>query len=234
MTTAGQPDLTISSGALTATPSTVAQGGSVRLSAWTVRNQGSAASGFFSNGFYLSSDPVITSSDTYLTGNSNNSLAPATSFNWGGPTLTIPAPTTPGTYYIGILVDSGNAVTESSETNNYVSTQITVTTAGQPDLTISSGALTATPSTVAQGGSVQLSAWTVRNQGSAASGSFSNGFYLSSDPVITSSDTYLTGNSNNSLAPGTSFNWGGPTLTIPAAPRRAHTTLAFWLTAGTP
>ena len=61
------PDLTISSGALTATPSTVAQGGSVQLSAWTVRNQGSAASGFFSNGFYLSSDPVITSSDTYLT-----------------------------------------------------------------------------------------------------------------------------------------------------------------------
>ena len=127
MTAGTQPDLTISSGALTATPSTVAQGGSVQLSAWTVRNQGSAASGGFSNGFYLSSDPVITSSDTYLTGNSNNSLAPGTSFNWGGPTLTIPAATTPGTFYIGILVDNANAVAESSETNNYVSTAITVT-----------------------------------------------------------------------------------------------------------
>lgn len=52
--------------------------------------------------------------------------APGASFDWGGPTLTIPGGTAPETYYIGILVDRTNAVAESNESNNYVSTQITV------------------------------------------------------------------------------------------------------------
>jgi subtilase family serine protease len=119
-------DLVITTGSPTATPSTVAAGGSVSLSAWTVKNQGTAGSGSFSNGFYLSTDSVITPSDTYLDGNSNTNLAPGAQFNWGGPTLTIPSGTPPGIYYIGILVDRTNAVAESNENNNYVSKQITV------------------------------------------------------------------------------------------------------------
>ncbi len=209
-------DLVIITGSPTVTPSTVAAGGTVSLSAWTVKNQGTAGSGSFSNGFYLSNDSVITAGDTYLTGNSNTNLAPGAQFNWGGPTLTIPGGTPPGNYYIGILVDRTNAVAESNENNNYVARLITVS-APSPlaDLVIITGSPTVTPSTVAAGGTVSLSAWTVKNQGTAGSGSFSNGFYLSNDSVITAGDTYLTGNSNTNLAPGAQFNWGGPTLTIP-------------------
>jgi len=122
------PDLTITTGNPTLAPSTVVPGGSVSLSGWTVKNQGTAASGSFSNGFYLSTDPVITAGDVYITGNSNSGLAPGAQFNWGGPTLTIPAGTLPGSYYIGILVDRTNAVGESNENNNYVASPITVST----------------------------------------------------------------------------------------------------------
>ena len=214
ITVVSLPDLAITSGTPTATPASVAPGGTVSLSGWTVKNQGTASSGDFSNGFYLSSDAAITSSDTYLDGNSNTSLAAGASFTWGAPGLTIPAGTTPGTYYIGILVDRTNAASESNEVNNYVSVPITVVSL--PDLAITSGTPTATPASVAPGGTVSLSGWTVKNQGTASSGDFSNGFYLSSDAAITSSDTYLDGNSNTSLAAGASFTWGAPGLTIPA------------------
>lgn len=96
------------------------------LSGWTVRNQGTAASGDFNNGFYLSTNTLITAAVTYLTGNANYSLAPGEQFTWGEPTLTIPKETNPGTYYLGILVDRTNVVVESNESNNYVFRQIQV------------------------------------------------------------------------------------------------------------
>ncbi len=120
------PDLTIVSGTPSANPSTVVRGGTVQLSSWTVENQGNEVSGSFSNGFYLSTDAIITAEDTYLSGNNNASLAPGEQSNWSGPTLTIPIGTAPGSYYVGVLVDRTDAVGESSESNNYVSTPITV------------------------------------------------------------------------------------------------------------
>lgn len=45
--------------------------------------------------------------------------SPRRSVDWGGPTLTIPF-IAPGYYYIGVLVDRQDAVTESNESNNYV------------------------------------------------------------------------------------------------------------------
>jgi subtilase family serine protease len=210
-------DLRITTGNLAVYPSTVAQGGTVHLSDWTVKNEGTAASGAFSNGFYLSKNQVISSSDTYLTGNSNSSLSAGAQHSWGGVTLTIPVGTLPGNYYIGIVVDRANTVAESHETNNYVSSPITVTAVAisRPDLRITTGNPTVNPSTVAQGGTVHLSDWTVKNEGTAASGAFSNGFYLSNNQIITSSDTFLTNNYNNGLAVGAQYIWPGPALTIP-------------------
>jgi len=213
-----QADLRITTGNPVVNPSTVAAGGNVRLSAWTVKNEGTAASGAFSNGFYLSTNQVISSSDTYLDGNSNVSLAAGAQHSWSGATLTIPATTAPGNYYIGILVDRANAVAESKETNNYVSSPLTVTAGAisRPDLRITTGNPTVFPSTVNAWSQVWLSDWTVKNEGTAPSGAFSNGFYLSTNQVISSSDTYLDGNSNVSLAAGAQHSWGVATLTIPA------------------
>ena len=77
-----------------------------------------------------------------------------------------------------------------------------------PDLTITAGP-TVTPSSVAPGNTVELSPWTVSNQGEGPSGDFGFGFYLSTDRVITSSDTLLGGDSHAGLAPGESSIWGG-------------------------
>jgi len=206
------PDLNVQSGSPTATPSTVVPGGTVTLSSWNAQNQGAGPSGLFSNGFYLSTDSTITSADVYLDGNSNT-LNPGDIYIWGAPTLTIPIGTTPGTYYIGILMDPSNAVAESDESNNYASTAITVV-APLPDLYISSGAPTPTPTSIRPGGTMTLTGWTVQNRGTAAAGLFSNGFYLSTDATITAADTYIDGNAN-ALAAGASFAWGGPTLIIP-------------------
>ena len=71
---------------------------------------------------------MISTFDTPITGNSNFSLAPGQSFTWGGGNLTIPGSLTPGSYYIGILVDYNNGVGESNEFNNYVSTPLTIRT----------------------------------------------------------------------------------------------------------
>jgi hypothetical protein len=88
-----------------------------------------------------------------------------------------------------------------------------------PDLVISTGAPTVTPATVVAGGTVQLSGWTIFNQGNGdATTGVDNGFYFSTDPVITPSDVRLDFNSNTAavLTAGHGFDWGGPTLTIPS------------------
>ena len=113
---------------LTVSPTSVKAGGAVILPGWSGKNQGNAATGAFTNGFYLSSDAIITSTDTYITGNSvSGGLAAGASFSIGGPTLTIPANTSAGYYYIGILIDRQSVIAESSENNNYKSVRLTVT-----------------------------------------------------------------------------------------------------------
>ena len=76
-------------------------------------------------------------------------MAAGGSFAWGSAPITIPATTAPGTYYIGILVDYAGQVCETNETNNYVSTRITVTAAcTTSDLVITSGNPTLSPASV--------------------------------------------------------------------------------------
>jgi CARDB protein len=142
VTAAPRADLVISAPAtLTVSPTSVVAGGTVSLPAWTVMNQGTAASNAFRNGFYLSTDATITAADRLITTNSNTALAAGASFNWGGPTLTIPADVVPGSYFIGILVDDLNGTAESNEGNNFKSTALTVTAAA-PTTIVSCGPYT--------------------------------------------------------------------------------------------
>jgi hypothetical protein len=120
------PDLAITSGS-PSVPNWVYRCYSMPVGGWTVRNQGDTASGSFSFGYYLSDDAIITSSDTLLYYNTNTGLDQDDQSSYGSRNVTIPCSTTPGNYYIGILVDRADAVTESDEDNNYVvSNQIEV------------------------------------------------------------------------------------------------------------
>jgi hypothetical protein len=123
----GAADLYISSVPITVTPSTtMVPGDTAILSAYTIHNGGDVATGYFSNGFYLSTDSTLTTSDIYLDGNGNSNLDPFSDYPWGEPDLIIPDNTVLGDYYIGILLDRDNQVPESDETNNFMSVKITI------------------------------------------------------------------------------------------------------------
>jgi CARDB len=128
-----KPDLVIVSGppkvdlAQTGVP-----GGSLRLGSWTIRNQGTsstaASGGWFANGYYLSTDPVITPDDRQLKGLTDTDaadLSPGqTRVVDGDQEIVIPEDVKPGTYYFGILLDRTNRVDEVDENKNAVSIRI--------------------------------------------------------------------------------------------------------------
>jgi hypothetical protein len=128
-----KPDLVIASGppqvdlAKTGVP-----GGSLRLQPWTIRNQGTsrtaASGGWFANGYYLSTDPIITSEDRQLKGLTDTDTAdldPGQSYTVAGDhEIVIPEDVKPGTYWFGVLIDRSNRVDEIDETNNALSVRI--------------------------------------------------------------------------------------------------------------
>ena len=86
---------------------------------------------------------------------------------------------------------ANGAVTASDENDNifYWSTpQITKSASSSPDLIVQN--YSATPTTVAQGGSISLSAQ-VKNQGTGSAASSYLGYYISTNNVWSTGDTYL-------------------------------------------
>ena len=125
------PDLRVL-GTPSATPSIVQPADVVTLFPWTLTNAGNQTSnapdGNVSTNIYLSTDPIITSadmllSDPYVT--ANGALGAGQSVAFAAPQITVPN-VAPGTYYIGILADSGNEAAESLEDNNAAVVPITV------------------------------------------------------------------------------------------------------------
>ena len=116
--------------------------------------------------------------------------------------ISVTAPTTAGTYYYGACVA---AVSGESDTTNNCSSAVTVTVqaaASAPDLVV--GAPSVDDSSPTTGETFTLSA-TVRNQGSASSGSTTLRYYRSTDSIISSSDTAVGTDSVSGLsASGTS------------------------------
>ncbi len=167
-----KPDLTISV-APTLTSSTIPLGGSITFTSATILNSGNAPAAPFSVGFYLSTDAVITASDTLL---GSVSAAQGLGVGLTFPTLvqTWPLPTgiQPGTYYVGVLADNGNVVQESNESNNYASLKITVVA---PDLIVTSLSISPNPAIVRD--TLTISA-VIRNQGDSGAGSFSVAYYV--------------------------------------------------------
>ncbi len=89
-------------------------------------NKGDKNSPTFNHGIYLSRDRTITTSDRSLANLRATSMIAGASSTFSQE-VTIPKNTTPGTYYIGYIVDTNNGVSETSEANNTGYTAITVT-----------------------------------------------------------------------------------------------------------
>ena len=176
--TAPAPDLVVDTP--TVSESAPATGARFTLSA-TVRNQGNGRSDLTTLRYYQSSDSTITTGDTEVDTDSVSSLDPSRS---GDESISLTAPSTPGTYHYGACVD---AVSGESDTTNNCSPAVTVTVgaAPAPDLVVNTP--TASESAPVAGASITLSA-TVRNQGNDSAGITTLHYYRSTDSAITAAD----------------------------------------------
>ncbi len=123
----GTVDLT-SSGTSTLTPATVQRGEDVTLT-HRVSNVGTGPSGSFVIKYYLSSNQIISTGDVYVGEKTDSGLSGGFGRNWTDRNYTVPSSLTPGTYYLGWIIDANNDEGETDENNNtsYHPTPITVT-----------------------------------------------------------------------------------------------------------
>jgi subtilase family serine protease/subtilisin family serine protease len=157
--------------------------------------------------FYLSTDSTIDPSDTLLGNRSVPSLAAGAS-SAGSTTVTIPASTAVGTWYVVGKADGEETVSETSETNNMCTRTIGIGV----DLDITS---MSSPTTGSPGSNITI-ADTTKNIGGGVAEESATQFYLSANSTIDPSDTLLGNRSVPSLAAGAS-SAGSTTVTIPAS-----------------
>ena len=121
------PDLVVDTPTVSSSSPTA--GASFTLNA-TVRNQGNGPSAFTTLRYYRSTDSTVSASDTSAGTDSVFRLDASES---GDESISLTAPSTPGTYYYGACVDS---VSSESDTTNNCSSAVTVTvstTTSPPD-----------------------------------------------------------------------------------------------------
>ena len=167
---------------LTVDKSTLAPGESFTLTT-TVRNEGSGLSGAATLRYYRSTNATIDTTTTPVGTATIGILSGSNTLNQGYPstspqTVTLTAPTAPGTYYYRAHVSiNGSITTEINTTNNY-SPAVVITVTAPPDLV--ADILDFRPNTVAPGARLTLDA-TVRNDGEGESPRTTLLFYEATD-----------------------------------------------------
>jgi Ca2+-binding RTX toxin-like protein len=91
-------------------------GGTFELT-YRLENRGNYAAAASQAGIYLSTDSTITTADRLIAVEDVAALRAGGARNEGG-TFTMPETVAGGNYYIGVIADHNNAVSESSESNN--------------------------------------------------------------------------------------------------------------------
>lgn len=204
------PDLVAS--AVSFQPASVEAGKTVDVSD-TTENRGVSTALAVQVGFYLSADTVIAPGDVRLGSRTIAVLDPA-QLSAATTTLTVPAGTPAGLYWVGVLADDGNAQPEHAEQNNALASaaRIQVTAPPLPDLVPSGIAFG--PATLDAGQTLQVSD-AVANQGVAAAGAFRIGVYLSSDATVTTTDRRIAERFLPGLGTGLSSSVSSVPVTVP-------------------
>ncbi|MGA1194652.1 MAG: CARDB domain-containing protein, partial [Kiritimatiellia bacterium] len=155
-------------------------------------NVGVADAPTFYVGVYLSSNPEITTNDMLLTRGSDRvgELPAGQSRTESLPLdMAIPAGLDPGPYYIGVLLDELNQVSELVTSNNFAARVIQIASDPSPDLYV----LGFNAFGETQPEQPMFVEVFVGNQGTLATTNFSAGIYLSEDHEITREDYLLFG-----------------------------------------
>ncbi len=156
-------------------------GASFMLSA-TVGNQGNGSSGSTTLRYYRSTDSTITTDDFEVGTDTVEALDVSESSDQS---ISLTAPSDPGTYYHGACVDT---VSDESDTSNNCSAAVKVEVGDPPAPDLVVDTPTVNDSNPEAGGSFTLSA-TVSNEGNGPSASATLRYYRSSDTTITTGDT---------------------------------------------
>ena len=173
----------------------------------TTRNQGAGTTPASTTTYYLSSDWIFDASDVALGSRPVPPLASGVADS-GSVTLTLPAGTATGSYYVIARADSGAVVSEISEANNTMYRALRV----GPDLSVTSLAV---PSAGGAGLAINVTE-TTRNGGGGAAAASSTRYYLSVNGYLDAGDVPLGSRAVPALGPGESST-ATVTLTLPAS-----------------
>ena len=208
------PDLQVSS-----LSSPAASGpGQILTVSETISNSGLVEAGASTTRFYLSGDQTLDAADVLL-GSRLVPPIPSAGSNSATTTITIPAATQVGAYYIIAAADAGGALTEASETNNI---RVQAMAISHPDLQVSSF------SAPAGSGPGQLLTVSdvVSNSGLVGAGACTMKFYLSNDQTF-DADDLLLGSRAVPAIPAGGNSPASTALIVPAAtPVGAYTIIA--------
>ena len=187
-------------------PYAIATGSPFNVSVST-RNNGPGDADPSSSRFYLSSNTLFDANDKLMTGTQQvPMLAPGASAALSA-TITVPAGTAPGPYFLLVVADADNTIPEKSESNNVAAKLVQL----GPDLIVAS--LTV-PSAITPGTTITITD-TTRNQGAEASPLSTTRFYFSLDGALDGADTLLGSRDVPSLNGGASSS-GSTSVTLPS------------------
>jgi subtilase family serine protease len=197
------PDLVLSNISM---PATAGAGISV-IATETTRNDGAGSAGASVTRFFLSSNLTLDAGDAAIGNRQVGGLSPGAE-SPGTTSLTIPAGTATGSYWVLVKTDADESVPESQEANNVQFRSVLV----GPDLMIT--AVTG-PATAGAGSTIVLGD-TTKNQGAGAAAGSTTKFYLSTNFTLDAEDVLLGSRAVGTLGPG-GLNSGSAVATIPLA-----------------
>jgi subtilase family serine protease len=196
------PDLIVS---VLTVPSTAGAGTSITVTD-TTKNSGAGDAGSSTTSFYLSTDTTFDVGDALIGSRTAGSIAAGAS-SQGSTSVSIPAGTASGAYYIIARADDGNTVPELNEDNNTLFKGIAI----GPDLTMT----TVSVPTAAGAGTVITVNDVTKNNGPGSTEVSITRFYLSTDTTFDGSDVFLGSRSVPVLSAGATSS-GATSVTIPA------------------
>ena len=188
--------------ALTTTATAVRAGSTFSVSS-TARNQGTASAGSSVVTFRLSPDSAYGTNDIVITATRSISSLAVNASSTGSTTLTAPASTPPGTYFVCAMADGNSTVNESNESNNTWCTAQTIQVT-LPDLVLAS--MQVSPATVRRGARFDI-VNQVSNTGAVPSQASTVEFRLSVNTVFGDADDIVLNSGSrsvNTLAAGAS------------------------------
>ena len=203
----GKPDLV--EGALTI-PGAVKPGGTFVVTSAAL-NEGLGTATASTTRYYLSADPEKSADDILLGGSKAVPVLVPSAIVSGSATVTVPASTPVGAYFVLACADDSRVVNETDESNCAASSspiQVTL-----PDLRETS--VSNPPASSHPGQSFSVTD-TVQNFGAVAAGTSTTRYYLSTDTAKGSGDILLTGTRSIAALNAGATSTGSVTVTIPS------------------